>query len=346
MRKSEYESANKLNAREQSMNKSFEAQNGPEAFQRNLDRLLKMDRFESAKWPKSLLQFQNQLIKIGLNVGVEESWAPFLDLESVDSPNHVAEQVTNGLRADHFSRFEKTSFFTKRRRTVVDDPEIIDHLDDYLKDTCPLGIRSRDVRKVPGREEKERVRIVTDAWPAVFDKYNAKRVEDGLKPVSKSALRLICRNHLPHYRRANPRYRQYALCTPCSQIDALMEVVNKNSLFEEWNINNQELLRISVCKEDDYNCVWGNCRACDEDSTLAKLVAAVPNYDGIKDEEVEYAMLMSYEAKAGKTTKTTVWVNQSAPVEEFIVDLNNALFVSASKGTGKKVSSLKVCIFV
>ena len=75
-------------------------------------------------------------------------------------------------------------------------------------------------------------------------------------------------------------------------------------------------------------------------------MAAIPNYDGIKDEEVEYAMLMSYEAKAGKTTKTTVWVNQSAPVEEFIVDLNNALFVSASKGTGKKVSSLIVCMFV
>ena len=328
------------------MNKSFEAKNGPEAFQRNLDKLLNMDRSESAKWPKSLLQFQNQLIKIGLNVGVEKSWAPFLDLESIDSPRHVAEKVTNGLLADNFSRFEKTSFFTKRRRTVVDDPDIIGHLDDYLKDTCPLGIRTRDVRKVPGREEKERVRIVTDAWPAVFDKYNAKREEDGLNPVSNSALRIICRNHLPHYRRANPRDRQYALCTSYSQLEAFMEVVNKNCLFEEWNIDMQELLRISVCKEDDYNCFWGNCSACDEDSTLEKLVAAIPNYDGIKDEEVEYAMLMSYEAKAGKKTKTTVWVNQIASVEDFIVDLNNSLFVSASKGTGKKVSCRIVFIFV
>lgn len=329
-----------MNSSQFQMNKSFEAENGPETFHRNLSKILNMDRSESCSWPKSLLQFQNQLIKIGLNVGVDETWAKFLDLESVDSPHHVAETVTNGLRADHFSRFEKTPFFTKRRKTIVDEPDNIDHLDEYLKNTCPLGIRSRDVRKVPGREEKERVHIVTEPWNDVFGKYNEKREDDGLKKISNSALRLIVRNHLPQYRRANARDRQYALCTCCAQVDALMEVINKNRLFEEWNISTKELMQYSVCKDDNYDCVWGNCQDCNEDSTLAKLVSAIPNYESIRDEEVEYAMLMSYEAKENSKTKTTVWVNQSASVEEFVVDLNNSLFVSASKGTGKKVSSI------
>ena len=327
-----------MNATEQRANQSFEAKNGIEAFHRNLDRLVNLDRSESCNWPKSLLTFQNQLLKIGLNVAVEKSWAPFLELEPVDSPHHVAEEVTNGLRADNFGRFEKASFFTKRRRTIVDDPENIDHLDEYLKSTCPLGIRSRDVRTVPGREEKERIHIVTDTWNSVFHKYNLLREEEGLEKISSSALRLICRNHLPHYRRANPRDRQYALCTPCSQVEALLEVVTKNSLFDQWNVDKQQLLRYSVCSDDRYACLWGHCSDCDEDFTLQKLVSSIPNFDDIKTEDVDYAMLMKYEAKKGSKTKTTVWVNQTASVEEFMVDLNNSLFVSSSKGTGKKVS--------
>ena len=328
-----------MNAREFQANKSFEAQNGVEAFHRNIDRLINLDRSQSCNWPKSLLQFQNQLIKIGLNTSVEASWKPFLDIEEVDSPHLVAETVTNGLRADHFSRFAKTSFFSKRRRTVVDNPDNIDHLDAYLTKTCPLGIRSRDVRRVPGREEKERVRIVTDTWNKVFEKYNLEREEEGLERISSSALRLIRRNHLPHYRRATPTDRQYALCTECSQIDSHLEVVAKNSLFQQWSVNKQQLLQQSVCSEDNYNCLWGFCNNCDEGSTLEKLVSCIPNYEEIREEDVDYAMLMSYEAKEGSKTKTTVWVNQTASVEEFMVDLNNSLFTSASKGTGKKVSS-------
>ena len=327
-----------MSGRDYQANMSFEAENGPEAFRRNIDMLLNMDRSKATSWPRSLLRFQNQLIKIGLNLGVDESWATFLELEQVDSPNHVAEVVTNGITANNFSRFEKTSFFPKRRRTVVDDSEIIDHLDDYLKNTCPLGIRSRDVRTVPGREEKERIHIVTDTWNSVFQKYNSLREEEGLKKISSSALRLICRNHLPHYRRANPRDRQYALCTPCSQVEALLEVVTKNCLFDQWDVDKQQLLRYSVCSDDRYACLWGNCSDCDEDSTLQKLVSSIPNFDDIKTEDVDYAMLMKYEAKKGSKTKTTVWVNQTASVEEFMVDLNNSLFVSSSKGTGKKVS--------
>jgi len=236
-RKSEYESVNKMTGAEQRANQSFEAQNGVEAFHRNLNRLVNMDRSKSCSWPKSFQRFQNQVIKIALNVGVDESWAAVLDLESVDQPHRVAETETNGLRAEHFNRFKTSNFFPKRRRTVVDDPENIDHLDRYLNQNCPLGIRSRDVRNVPGREEKERIRIVTDTWNVVFTKYNEEREKEGLKPISFSALRLICRNHLPHYRRANPRDRQYALCTPCSQLESHMEVITKNSLFDQWNID-------------------------------------------------------------------------------------------------------------
>ena len=326
-----------MNCAQYQANKSFEAQAGVEAFHRNIDRLMNLDRSQACSWPKSLLYFQNQLIKIGLDCGVDEAWRSVLDLEEVDSPHHVAETVTNGLRADHFSRFEKTSFFPKRRRTVVDNVENIDHLDEYLQEVCPLGIRSRDVRRVPGREEKERVRIVTDTWSVVFGKYNKKREEEGLQPISNSALRLICRNHLPHYRRANARDREYALCTPCSQLDGMIEVVNKNSLFSDWNVDRQQLLRYSVCRENDYDCLWGSCGACDEEATLSKLVSTIPDYEEIKEEEVDYAMLMSYEAKPNSKTKTTVWVNQTATIADFVVDLNNSLFVSASKGTGKKV---------
>ena len=73
-------------------------------------------------------------------------------------------------------------------------------------------------------------------------------------------------------------------------------------------------------------------------------MSSIPNFDDIKTEDVDYAMLMSYEAKKGSKTKTTVWVNQTASVEEFIVDLNNSLFVSSSKGTGKKVSFVVIFI--
>jgi len=97
-------------------------------------------------------------------------------------------------------------------------------------------------------------------------------------------------------------------------------------------------LDYSVCNKDNYNCLWGLCTDCDEDSTLEKLTSSIPNFDEIKDEDVDYAMLMSYEVKEGKKTKTTVWVNQIATVEEFLIDVNNSLFVSSSKGTGKKVS--------
>ena len=327
-----------MNGREFQANKSFEAQNGIDAFHSNINKLLNMDRSASSSWPKSLLRFQDQLIKIGLNTSVDESWAPFLELEEVDSPHHVAESVTNGLRADNFSRFAKTSFFPKRRRTVVDDSDLIDHLEEYLVENCPLGIRSRDVRRVPGREEPERVRIVTDPWNAVFDRYNLKREEEGLKQISNSALRLICRNHLPYFRRAKASDREYAQCSECTQLNLHLEVINKNPLFEEWTVNKEQLLRYSICDEGNYNCLWGSCVDCDEESTLNKLVSCIPNYEDIKDEDVEYAMMMSYEAKKSSKTKTTVWVNQMGSVEEFVNDLNNSLFTSQSKGTGKKVS--------
>ena len=285
-----------------------------------------------------MLRFQNQLIKIGLNVGVEKAWADVLELESVDSPHHVAESETNGLCRQHFSRFKNANFFPKRRRTVVDDDEIIDHLDEFLQNNCPLGIRSRDVRKVPGREEKERVRIVTDTWKVVFAKYNEEREKSGLKKISFSALRMICRNHLPHYRRASRYDREYALRSPCAQLESHLEVLTKNSMFQDWNINKEQLLAKSVCSDDNYNCLWGRCDECNENSTLQKLISSIPNYDDIKEEDVEYAMIMSYEVKEGKKTKTSVWVNQFASVEDFVIDLSNSLFVSSSKGTGKKVS--------
>ena len=326
-----------MNATEQRANHSFEASSGIEAFHRNLDRLLNLDRSKATSWPKSLLRFQNQLIKIGLNVGVDESWGEVLDLEDVDSPHHVSESVTNGLRADNFSRFEKASFWPKRRRAVVDDPEHIDHFDAFLEKKCPLGIRSRDSRRVPGREEPQRIRIVTEPWNTVFSHYNEERQQEGMTPISLAALRLICRNHLPHYRRSNPRDRQYALCTECAQLDSLMEVVNKNSLFDQWNVTKEEILRQSVCDVDKYDCIWGNCSNCDEDSTLEKLIKSIPNYNDIIHGDVDYAMLMKYEVGDKKTT-TSVWVNQTATVEEFLIDLNNSLFTSSSKSTGKKVS--------
>ena len=260
-----------------------------------------------------------------------------MDLSEVVDPKAALDSET-AVNTTHVSRFLQSNFFPERTCSVTEDEELRRDFEAYLElpEISHWAIRCRDEVKVIGQPEKQRIRIVTDTWQTIYDGFNNKRMAENKSVVSAHSLRKIQQKYLPQFRRASKRDRAYALCSCCSQFNALHEVIMKNPVFEEWNIGNSDLLKLSVCG-DDLKCVWNQCGSCDQAATREKVIASIPNYEALKEEMVEYALLVDYRAKESSKTKTSIWVNQYGTVAEFVDDLIQSMFVHKTKSTGEKV---------
>ena len=330
-----YEKANSLNASQQRLDQSFTEAESIEGFKNNVTALLMMDRSESHNWPQSLLTFQNQALKFFLNNGLPEEWKKWVDLSEVSDPKTALKSET-AVNTSHIARFFQSSFFPERASPITEDEEIRKDFEAYLEKISHWAIRCRDEVKVIGEAEKQRIRIVTDTWQTIYSGFNETRLARNKSTVSAHSLRKIHQKYLPQFRRASKRDRAYALCSCCSQFNALHEVILKNSVFDEWNITNEDLLKLSVCGDDE-KCVWSHCGSCNRAATKEKVIASIPNYEVVKEEMVEYALLVDYRAKESSKTKTSIWVNQYGTVAEFVDDLIQSMFVHKTKSTGEKV---------
>ena len=77
-----------------------------------------------------------------------------------------------GIRRDNQKQYMDSSFdYKKRACTSVDNEDIVTELKRLLKDYSEIAHRSKDVKAVPGEDEKVRARIMMKSFRVVFQTF-------------------------------------------------------------------------------------------------------------------------------------------------------------------------------
>ena len=245
-----------------------------------------------------------------------------------------------GIRSNNQKRFMDTGFDNeKRASTTVDNEDIVTELKQLLEDNSELAHRSRDEKTVPGEDEKVRARIMMKSFRVVFQTFNDSREAQGLKPVGETQLYEIVKTKLTMFRAPSEKDRAYAQCSSCAKFQSAFNSLKRNTHLKSWEVEEKDLLALSVCSQENASCMNGVCSECQPVNCVAKIKAAIPSYQEIMDETISFNVLVQYNKSGNKGgQKSTIWLPKHSSIDRFISHLVETMHCNKSKGTGVKVS--------
>ena len=287
------------------------------------------------KAPKDLVLFRKQLCHIGIGK-VPSSWSNFLESQELEHP--VPELVKAGMHSTTAKNIMKADFAKKKRTsTVVNDKSLVDKFHLFLTNQSELAHRVRDSYRIHGSEEQIRARILNKPWDRLFKEFNEILQSENKDEVSKSCLRKIRKKFCKNFRQASKRDIEYAQCNVCSKLDMMISALAKNRYIKNWQINREELLKLSVCENETEECLWDRCNLCNLDQTVLKVKSEIPDFENCKRQMINWPELVKYKKNKSDITK---WIQQVSTIDEFASELASALFCSKTKATGSKVKTL------
>ena len=279
-----------------------------------------------------MILFRKQLAKVAIGT-LPEKWSNFVATETVDHPQAALQKA--GMAKKTAYRTIRADFGkTVRTSTIVNDETLISRFHDFLIEKSDLAHRTRDSYQIAGSEESIRARILQCPWNRLFEDFNDVLRTEGREAVSKSCLRKIRKINFKHFRQAAKHDVEYAMCSPCTQIDLILAAIKKNQYLRQWQINKETLLAHSVCDTGHEDCLWDKCSNCCFDQVVPKVQALIPNFEVVKNQMIHFPELVKYKKNQSHTNK---WIDQVSTIDEFSHELTRALFCSKAKATGSKV---------
>ena len=277
------------------------------------------------------------------NLQMMAGQAGFDGLEKLtDEEAKTMVSTIGNMQPCHVRRCLEASFNPTRKSYITECEYTRRDFEIFMSRRSQLATRTRMTRKVPDRDESERVRIINEPWDFHYKAFQEEQRLNGDHVVSVSALNKIRKNYLPHYRRAVQSDLAYASCATCHMFDLILATLRKSSvpqLKDAFTANSKgQLLRLSVCDVNQGNCVLGNCVDCDQESTLGRVIDLIEDYDLISEVGHTWLEKSEYTNREGGT-KTTIYVKKVGTVAEMIADLVDSMYTGASTATGKKVKS-------
>ena len=262
-----------------------------------------------------------------------------IEVLSEAEAKHVVSVKAN-MRIDNAARLLKAEFFPKREKYVTEDEFLRRDFEVFMNANSELAIRTRMMRSVPDREEKQRIRIIEHPWSYYYKKFQEFQTLNDEHVTSTSALRIVRKKYLPHIRKAVKSDVAYATCSSCHVFELMVATCRKSPLDELKTVftsmSKQQILKLSVCNEETDACLLGNCTECTEESTLAKLTDLIEDYHLIYDSEITWPQKAEYSNRPGGA-KTTVYVTKTGSVAEMLSEFAQSMFTGAATATGVKV---------
>ena len=293
------------------------------------------------KVPHDLILFRKQLSHIAVGK-IPQHWSKYLESQPVE--NQWSELVKAGMIQRAATRILKADFSeSKRTSTIVNDQVLANKFHAFLTDRSELAHRVRDTYRIQGTDERERARILNAPWDQLFTDFNAKLKSENENEVSKSCLRKIRKKFCKNFRQAAKRDIEYAQCNVCSKIDMMLSAMAKNRYIQNWRINRDNLLELSVCDTGHEDCLWDRCQQCNLDQTILKVKSAITDFESCKHQMINWPELVKYKKNSSEITK---WIEQVTTIDEFASELACALFCSKHKATGSKVNINDITLLI
>ena len=286
---------------------------------------------------------RRQLIQICLaNDNVPSEFLDNIKLEPVpDKTSVLVNEV--GILRKHANRFLETDFKPSREATVVNNDRLKNDFELFLskEENSDLAIRVRDQYRVPGHDEPVRARIIKKPWRTLYDEFLTQRRENEQTPIgSRRSLRRIVKKYFRNYRSPTNGDRRFAECGTCANLTLLMANAKKSDALKPWanSMEKEQLLKLTVCPEPQYNCEWNQCQVCTFDRTVEQIRSTIANYNDVKNQTICFQTLVTYNPKPNNSTST--FMESCDTVEEFTVELARSMYTAGSGGCGGKVINL------